>query len=55
MVLLAACVLTGLALWSGTWWLWIIVAACAAAGGFAIFEGRNKWCLLRALGIKTRV
>jgi hypothetical protein len=53
MVILAGLVLTGLALWSGIWWLWLIVIACLASGAFAIFEAQNKWCALRAMGVKT--
>ena len=48
-------ILAGLALWSAIWWLWIIVALLAAAGAFAIFEARKKWCALRAMGIKTSI
>jgi hypothetical protein len=55
MNLLAALVLAGLAIWSGTWWLWIIVAACGAAGIFALYEARKKWCVLRAVGLKTKM
>jgi hypothetical protein len=53
MALLTAAMLTGLALWAQVWWLWFIVVAAAAAGLFALFEARQKWCALRALGLKT--
>ena len=53
MVLLAGIVLAGLALWSGTWWLWLIVGGCVAAGSFALYEAHHRWCALRAMGIKT--
>ncbi len=46
-------VLGGLALWAEVWWLWVMVAGCFLAGGFAIFEARKKWCVLRAMGVKT--
>jgi predicted lysophospholipase L1 biosynthesis ABC-type transport system permease subunit len=55
MNLLVAALLGLLALWSGTWWLWIIVAACAAAGLFAMYEAQKKWCVMRAMGVKTRI
>ncbi|HUO09929.1 MAG TPA: hypothetical protein VM008_16615 [Phycisphaerae bacterium] len=51
----AGVILGGLALWAGTWWLWLIAAGCVGAGGFAIFESRKKWCVLRAMGIKTSI
>ncbi len=53
MVLLTAIMLAGLALWSNLWWLWLLVAPCLLAGSFAIFEAQKKWCVLRAMGIKT--
>jgi hypothetical protein len=55
MNLVTAAVLAGLAWWSGIWWLWIIVAACAGGGAFALFEARKKWCVMRAMGMKTPV
>ena len=51
----AGVILGGLALWTGSWWLWLIAAACVGAGAFAIFESRKKWCALRAMGIKTSI
>jgi hypothetical protein len=48
-------VLAGLGLWSGIWWVWILAGACLLAGGFAIYESRKKWCVLRAMGVKTKV
>ena len=48
-------VLGGMALWVGTWWIWLIAAGCAGSGAFAIFESRKKWCVLRAMGIKTSI
>ena len=44
-----------LAWWSGIWWLWPIAALAVAAGLFALYEARKKWCALRAMGIKTRI
>jgi len=55
MVLLVAVVVCLLALWSGIWWLWLIAGLAAAAGIFAIYESRKKWCALRAMGIKTQI
>ena len=53
MLLLTAAMLTGLAIWAGIWWLWLVVVAAAAGGIFALFEAKNRWCALRALGLKT--
>ena len=53
MALLVAAMLAGLAWWSATWWLWIIVGAAAAAGIFCLYEAQKKWCALRAMGLKT--
>jgi len=53
MNLMVAAMMAGLAFWSGIWWLWIICGVCAVAGGFAIFEARRKWCVMRAMGMKT--
>lgn len=44
-----------LAWWWGGWWLWILALGLAALGLFAFFEARNKWCAMRAMGVKTRV
>ena len=55
MVLCVAGVVAGLAWWSGIWWLWGLAGGAVVAGGFALFESRQKWCALRAMGIKTRI
>jgi predicted lysophospholipase L1 biosynthesis ABC-type transport system permease subunit len=36
---------------------WLIVAGIAllVAGAFAIFEGWAGWCVLRAMGVRTRI
>jgi len=40
----------GLFSWPGA------VAVCLLAGGFfQIFEGMKGWCVMRAVGIKTRI
>jgi hypothetical protein len=55
MNVVVAVLLAGLAWWSGIWWLWIAAGVCAAAGTFAIYEARKKWCVMRAMGMKTSV
>jgi hypothetical protein len=34
---------------------WILACFAFALGGFCVFEARDGWCALRAIGIKTRV
>jgi hypothetical protein len=55
MSLLMGGMLGALAVWSGTWWLWIVVGLAAAGGIFCLFEAQKKWCALRAMGMKTPV
>jgi hypothetical protein len=43
----------GTALWTGIGWLWIIAALGMGMGVLAFFEARKKWCVIRAMGIKT--
>jgi hypothetical protein len=45
----------------GYWWAlgigsvlrWGVVGVCIIGGGFAIFEARAGWCVMRAMGFKT--
>jgi cell division protein FtsW (lipid II flippase) len=41
--------------WADGRWSWVISTAIAIAGAFAIFEARAGWCVVRAMGWKTRV
>ncbi len=34
---------------------WVLGGLLIAAGLFALFEARMGWCVLRAIGFKTRV
>ena len=52
---LAGIVMVGVALLVGTWWLWIVAGVMMAAGAFAFYESKKKWCAMRAMGIKTPV
>lgn len=49
----------GLGLALAQWWsvrVGLLSGGLLAAGGaFAVFEARNSWCAVRALGFKTRV
>lgn len=55
MCLLGAILFLAWARGSGTWWRWPIAAAPAAMGVFQIYEGWAGWCVIRAMGIKTRI
>ena len=35
--------------------LWGVSAVCLLSGAFAIFEARAGWCVVRAMGFKTKV
>ncbi len=55
-LLVAGLIVGGLALagvFAG-WWLWAVSAALVLMGAFAVFEARQGWCVVRAMGIKTR-
>ncbi|MDB5296719.1 MAG: hypothetical protein JWO31_2702 [Phycisphaerales bacterium] len=34
---------------------WVVVAVVAASGAFAVFEAKAGWCVVRAMGFKTRM
>lgn len=34
---------------------WVISVACLLMGAFSIFEARAGWCVVRAMGFKTRM
>jgi len=36
-------------------WLWMVGVLLVAIGVFQVFEGWAGWCVLRAMGIKTRL
>jgi hypothetical protein len=39
----------------GGWLAWTVTAFVLAAGAFSIFEARAGWCVVRAMGFKTRI
>jgi hypothetical protein len=50
--------LIALFLWArptGGWLAWGVTVLLIASGIFGIFEARSGWCVVRAMGIKTRV
>jgi hypothetical protein len=40
---------------SGSALRWVVSIAVMASGAFVLFEARQGWCALRALGFKTSV
>ena len=52
-----AVVLSALALTSviSAGWIWIVIVAAGLGGAFQVFEARQGWCALRAVGIRTPV
>jgi uncharacterized membrane protein len=57
LVLLAAGVAMVLtwALHSGSVFAWVASAAVLVGGAFAVVEARAGWCVVRAMGFKTRL
>jgi hypothetical protein len=57
LVLLAGGVamLFGWALRTGSAIAWIVTALLLVGGAFAVFEARAGWCVVRAMGFKTRI
>jgi hypothetical protein len=50
----AGILLIGLWAWpSGGVVAWVISIACLLSGGFAVFEARAGWCVVRAMGFRT--
>lgn len=50
---IAAAALAVAGLLTTIWWLYVIAGACLLSGLFAFWEAKKKWCVVRALGIKT--
>ena len=55
MLLLGIVLTITLALPTGSVWFWAISIACVLGGAFAIFEARAGWCVVRAMGFKTKM
>jgi len=36
------------------WGWWVAAGALAGMGAFSVFEARAGWCVVRAMGFKTR-
>lgn len=45
------CMIVAVVVW--VMWNWIAGLVIALAAGFQIFEARQGWCVMRAMGFKT--
>lgn len=36
------------------WWLYLLAGGLVIGGLFAFWEAQKKWCIVRAMGIKTK-
>jgi hypothetical protein len=43
------------ALRTGSALAWVVTALVLIGGAFAVFEARAGWCVVRAMGFKTRL
>jgi len=43
------------ALRTGSIFGWVLSCVAIVVGAFAIFEGHAGWCVVRAMGFKTRI
>ena len=39
----------------GGWFAWTVTLLLVLGGAFMIFESRAGWCVIRAMGFKTRI
>ena len=51
-IAVAMLILRGVGVLEGAW-PWWLGGALAAGGAFAVFEARQGWCVMRAMGFKT--
>lgn len=47
--------LFGWALRTGSAIAWVVTTLVLIGGAFAVFEARAGWCVVRAMGFKTRI
>lgn len=43
------------AMHSDGWLAWVVTIVVLLMGAFSIFEARAGWCVVRAIGFKTRI
>ena len=54
-VVLVAVAVAMMIFWAASMFSWMISILVALGGAFAIFESRAGWCVVRAMGWKTRI
>jgi hypothetical protein len=55
-ILMVLAISMTLAAWFTGWnWLWWPIAGCGIGGAAQLFEAANSWCVIRAMGYKTRI
>ncbi len=53
--------LTALTFFDPSWWTlpttfgWVLAGGSFAGGAFIIWESRKGWCVVRAMGFKTKI
>lgn len=35
-------------------WVWPLTGVCVAFGLLGFYEAKHKWCIMRAMGVKTK-
>lgn len=54
-ILMALAIMLALLAWFTGWnWLWWPVVGCGLGGAMQLFEAANSWCMIRAMGFKTK-
>ena len=53
--LFAAAVFAAAGVWTAQPWLGIVAGLAALLGILGLFEARHQWCVMRAMGIRTRI
>ena len=54
-VIVGVVLLFAWALRTGSIAAWVVTGVVLLAGAFSIFEARAGWCIVRAMGFKTRI
>lgn len=55
LILIGLVLMFAWAMRGGSTWAWVVTITCLLGGAFAVFEARTGWCVVRAMGIKTRI
>jgi hypothetical protein len=55
LLVIGLCVAIFWAARTGDLFAWIVSAVCLLLGAFCVFEARAGWCVMRAMGFKTKL